>query len=556
MAAFAGPSTLLDTMLPAPELARHPDATPDCPWSAVLPAGNRVVRGMIALEAAFGTPSRFRRVPSLGTSLWAGCLALGLTLCGCQRDAPTNVVLISVDTLRADRLNCYGYRARPVSPNIDALARDGILFENHVAAAPWTTPSHMSLLTSLYPTGHGVTASFDQIKRLMRGGAPAGQYERLASSKTTLAEVLARRGFATGAFTGGITLDPRVGFGRGFSVYETSMFKLLPLNVQAMYSWIEGQPGRPFFLFWHTFEVHAPYLETTFLGDVLAKASAKTIEDAYRGLPPDWNGRDEAVQILKDHGAFDREISAALYMGGVVAMDRWIGDFVSFLKRRDLYDRTLIVLTSDHGEQFGERPPDSEVPGDAGWYDSHGHTLFEELVHIPLVLKLPREARAGTRVRSVSSAVDVMPTILDVLSIPGPLAQMQGVSLRKAWEGPGPPSPGFAFSESLRGKAEAKSLRSERYKYILGIRAESVATHGRAYIPSRADTRELYDLGADPGEVRNLLSSDSGGHSARLADVFDAALRHQLGGQVGRAESETLDAETVEKLRSLGYVQR
>jgi arylsulfatase A-like enzyme len=463
-----------------------------------------------------------------------------------------NVVLISLDTLRADRLNCYGYRARVVSPNIDALARDGVLFEAHISAAPWTTPSHMSLLTSLYPTSHGVTASIMGIKRVIEGASSPGEYERLTSSKTTLAEVFAARGFATAAFTGGGGVDPRIGFGRGFSAYDTSMVKLDSRNMRTMCSWIDGQQNRPFFMFWHTYEVHAPYFETTFLTDVLPRNQAAEIEGAYQRLPRDRES-PRAIQILKDFGAFDPVVSDALYTGGVRAADRWVGEFIGFLKTMRLYERTLIVLTSDHGEQLGERAPDD---GDwCSWYDCHGHTLFDELVRVPLIVKLPSQQHAGRRLRSVSSALDVMPTILDVARLSGPTTQMQGVSLRARWEGRAQGSPSFAYSESLAGDAEAKSVRSEHLKYILRIRPGTVALHGRAFIPPTPDRRELYDLEADPGETRNLLFSNTDQSHARLAAVMDAALRRQTAGRVGKAEVQTLDTETIDRLRSLGYVR-
>ncbi|HXB55101.1 MAG TPA: sulfatase [Vicinamibacteria bacterium] len=481
----------------------------------------------------------------------ASAALLLLVLSSCGGRGAVNVVLISLDTLRADRLNCYGYRARVVSPNIDALARDGVLFEAHIAAAPWTTPSHMSLLTSLYPTSHGVTASIRSIKQVIQGASP-GEYERLNSSRTTLAEVFAGKGFATAAFTGGGGVDPQIGFGRGFSVYDTSMVKLDSRDMRTMYSWIDGQKDRPFFIFWHTYEVHAPYFETTFLADVLPRSKAAEIEGAYQRLPRERES-PRAVQILKDFGAFDPVVSDALYTGGVRAVDRWVGEFIGFLKTRGLYERTLIVLTSDHGEQLGERALDA---GDwCSFYDCHGHTLFDELVRVPLIVKLPSEQHAGTRMRSVSSALDVMPTILDVVRLSGPTTQMQGVSLRARWEGRAQGSPSFAYSESLAGDTEAKSVRSEHLKYTLRIRADTVSQYGRAFIPLTPDKRELYDLEADPGERRNLLSSSAAQSYARLAAMLDAALRRQTAGRVGHAEGQTLAKETMDRLRSLGYIR-
>jgi hypothetical protein len=135
-----------------------------------------------------------------------------------------NVVLVSIDTLRADRLGCYGYNRRPTSPVIDSLAEESVLFENYIASAPWTTPSHLSLFTSLYPSSHGVMTSFTEMWDGLEFGGTS--YHKLPGSRVTLAEALAEKGFATAAFTGGGPMDPAIGFDQGFEVYDTSMFKL------------------------------------------------------------------------------------------------------------------------------------------------------------------------------------------------------------------------------------------------------------------------------------------------------------------------------------------
>jgi arylsulfatase A-like enzyme len=214
-----------------------------------------------------------------------------------------------------------------------------------------------------------------------------------------------------------------MGFGRGFSVYDTSMVKVNSRNMRTMCSWIDGQQDRPFFIFWHTYEVHAPYFETTFLPEVLPRDKAAEIERAYQRLLRDRES-PPAIQILKDFGAFDPVVSDALYTGGVRAADWWVGEFVGFLKKRGLYERTLIVLTSDHGEQLGERA--LEAKDWCSFYDCHGHTLFDELVRVPLIVKLPSEHHAGTRMRSVSSALDVMPTISMSLACQAPPRRCRG----------------------------------------------------------------------------------------------------------------------------------
>jgi arylsulfatase A-like enzyme len=483
----------------------------------------------------------------------AALLALALCLAGCRAPArppagpATAVVLISLDTLRADRLNAYGFEARTVSPAIDALARDGILFENHVAAAPWTTPSHLSLLTSLYPSAHGVTGSFrDESRRL----AEDRDFEKLSESTTTLAEALAARGFATGAFTGGVTMDPKIGFAQGFSLYDTSMYKLGQENMGAMAGWVRARgPGR-FFLFWHNFEVHAPYLDTHFLPEVLPPAKVRKVRQELaplgeRVLKGRALGKGTA-EALDEMGLLTRPVCEALYVGGVRSADRWVGRLLEQLRQQGLYERSLIVLTSDHGEEIGERGPDRV-------YDQHGHTLYEELLRVPLIVKLPGQEWAGTRVPEVTRSVDVMPTILDLLGYAGDVPAMQGSSLRPTWEGSD--AVRIAYAESLGIPAEAKALRTDRYKYVVSIGAADVAAHGRRYVPAEPAARELFDLKDDPGERINLLQSPRRSQLAVLAEMLDERLRRHVASQKGQADKVQLDQETIDKLKALGYVQ-
>jgi arylsulfatase A-like enzyme len=477
---------------------------------------------------------------------------------GCGRPSPRpSVVLISLDTLRADRLNAYGYRGREVSPQIDGLARDGILFESHITASPWTTPAHLSLLTSLSPHSHGVMESVGTLTRALSKG---GEYQRLAGSHPTLAEVLSRNGYATAAFTGGATLDASIGFGRGFSLYDTSMAKLGEERVSAMVAWVDAHRDRPFFLFWHTFEVHAPYHDPAFLREVLPPGEAAALgrELAELGRPEGpFLAEDLGEKALRAHNALTREVCSALYDGGVRSADRWVGHVLQALRSMGLYDRTLVLLTSDHGEQLGEASSESGGRARSGEsYNAHGHTLYEELVRVPLIVKLPGPPGPARRVSAVTRAIDVMPTILDMAGLAPPAAaQMQGLSLRPLWEG-APPAPQEAFSEALSQAWECKSLRDDRYKYVVTIWPRQVSRHGRSYVPpARAlAAAELYDLAADPGEGHDLLRRPTPA-TTRLAERFDAELRRRAAEDPGQAEPTRLSEEAVERLRALGYIK-
>jgi arylsulfatase A-like enzyme len=478
-------------------------------------------------------------------------LAAGALFVGCQGNAKTGprragvpVVLISFDRLRADRLGAYGYRARPVSPNIDALAADGIVFEHQMSAAPWTPPAHMSLMTSLAPSSHGVTSSFRELRQQQTEGRVA----RLHDSRPTLAEVLRARGYATAAYSGGMTLDPRLGFDRGFDRYHTTMFKMQGTAYDSMAAWIDGHADEPFFLFWHTFEVHAPYLGTDFLGEVVPAPRVEEVAAAiarYEGrLLKGTVGPAFFLRALEELRVYRRDVSEALYCGGIKRADAWLGRFVEQLKRDGIYDRALIVFTSDHGEQFGEDSPDV-------FYDAHGHSLREELLHVPLIVKLPGGRHAGARVAALTRGVDVMPTVLDVAGIGAP-PELQGRSLRAAWESPASLAllPGFA--ESLQEEYEEKCVRDGRYKYVVRIDDTAVARHGRSRLPAHPARRHLYDLEADPGEHDDLLAGKA---PSGIEEALWKALRDHASTQAPRSAEAVIDAETVERLRSLGYVE-
>ena len=491
------------------------------------------------------------------------CLLLPLVLASCAKEqiqAPPSaygVILISVDTLRADRLNCYGYQARKVSPHIDALAADGILFENHVTTSPWTTPAHLSMLTSLYPSAHGVTQTLSELQQGLWQGA---KFNRLPAARTTLAEVLQDSGYATAAFTGGATVDPRIGFGQGFERYDTSMFKLGRANMQAMYDWVRQQHHSSFFLFWHNFEVHAPYVQTCFLNEVLPAETAASLSDELgaiaRTLVAQVPGPDQRhsihsriYELLREKEAYTLQVCEALYLGGIRSLDDWLGDFMQLLVELDLYDRCLIILTSDHGEEFADHSP-SKI------YSKHGHTLYEELLKVPLIIKLPHQQYAGSRVKSVVRMIDIMPTVLDVLEIEAVGGQMQGTSLRPLWERqPGRQEDRLAVSEALCLDREKKSVRAGRYKYIISMGPGTLQEHGRGYIPEQIIADELYDLQHDPAEKVNLLRPPPNAELARLAEPLEQHLREHVRVSGPAAEQVQLDAETIESLKALGYIR-
>ena len=495
------------------------------------------------------------------------CVAAGLLLITACRPAEepspppdVNVVLISVDTLRADRLNCYGYEKREVSPNVDALAADGILFENFITSSPWTTPAHLTMLTSLYPTTHGVTQPIEELKDSLLEGKEF-TFNSLPDSRVTLAEVLKACGYATGAFTGGGTLDPRIGFGQGFDHYEISMYKLHGSNMRDMYEWVGRHAEQPFFLFWHTYEVHAPYLESTFLDEVLPpdaaaeagrflRVSAGVGDQRSRKADEHEDTIRRCKEFLRSRHAFTAEVTGALYDGGIRSFDDWLGRFVQELRSRGLYEGALIILTSDHGEEFGEHNPQCI-------YQNHGHSVYEEMIRVPLIIKLPDQRHGGTRVGSAVRMIDVMPTVLDMLGIQRRPKDMQGLSLRSLWEKPETQEDRLAITEALIQMSEKKAVRTGRYKFIYSLDADTVAQHGRSYMPKtlRLKDVELYDLDIDSAEKTNLLRFSPSLKIAKLAATLERHLRDFVAEAHGRADTVELDEETVRNLKALGYLE-
>jgi arylsulfatase A-like enzyme len=421
------------------------------------------------------------------------------------RKAPAadwNLLLISVDTLRPDHLSAYGY-ARETSPHLDALAADGVLFLSAIAQAPSTLPSHASLLTSLVPAHHGASLKAERA---------------LPDGVTTLAEVLRERGYATVAFHGGGQVAAEFGLAQGFDTYQAVEGRFAQ-TVAAARGWLEASAGRPFFLFLHTYETHAPYRPELRHLDLF--------DDGYAGDLPDWIGLEEHLMPINGFAGPRRALGPAdlahvvdVYDAGIRSMDEALGELVAFLRETGLYERTLIVLTSDHGEELGER-------GFVGW---HAHTLFDELLRVPLVVKLPGSALAGARVARQVRSLDIAPSVLDVLRIPAP-EPFEGISLFD------PRAAGDAVSELAWSQTEpgarapaATSLRTSRWK-LYGSR--------------------LYDLRADPGERTDVARRRS-----QLARRLSAR-RDEIAAEAAAPAARTagLSEATRERLRELGYVE-
>ena len=409
-------------------------------------------------------------------ALLAGAAGLSASCAGSAEPPPAEtapVVLITVDTLRADHLSPYG--ARIETPAAARLAADGVLFEQAVAPCPLTLPSHVTLLTGMEPYAHGVrdNAGF-----------------RLDPSIATLAEVLAGRGYATAAFVSSFVLARRSGTDRGFAVYDADFSSELggtpePLErragiaVSAALDWLEGVTG-PFLLWLHLFDPHDDYRPP----------------EPYAGRHPD-----------------------SPYAGEVAYADDQLARLLGALEDRGLYERSLIVYTSDHGEGLGEHGE-----------QTHGYFVYQPMVRVPLLLKRPRETEGGRRVAGPVGLADVAPTILSTLGIAG-LRDAQGADL---------------FAD-----AGPREVYSESYYAFLNFGWSALASLRRGdlkYIHARRP--ELYDLAADAGETTNLAES-----RPEQARALAGRLRRIVDDNPWRLEEAVPVADgEEEKLRALGYL--
>lgn len=383
-----------------------------------------------------------------------------------------NIVLIVIDTLRFDHLGCYGY-VSDTSPRLDRFSEQSVLFEKAYSHAPWTHPSVTSIMTSLHPNEHGVTQWKHRIK----------------SSLITLPEVLHDAGYRTEAFVSHVLFRPVFGYRQGFDLYDFSVLDtgnphkiatsaLISDKAVAALQRIKG----PFFLFLHYFDPHANYLH---------------------------------------HEEFDFSETSDIsrYNSEIAFTDLHIGRVLDEISNKGLLDKTIVVVVADHGEEFRDHGG-----------TQHTNTLFEELIHIPLLVRVPWVR--PERVDEVVVESDIAPTLLDLVGLPIP-GQFKGKVIRFGLEGVVAENR-TVFSETRRG-ANKKCIIRDGYKLILNQKKNRI---------------RLYNLLKDPFERVNLVSREKKRGTALLSALLDFYKQSPESSQVIE-----LSDELVERLESLGYVQ-
>jgi len=386
----------------------------------------------------------------------------------------SNVILITISTLRADHVTCLGYE-RETTPNFDNFGKENILFSNAFATSGWMMPAHGSIFTSLYPSFHGAT----HINKDLR------------DEHKTLAEILKDNGYYCVAFCCNPRLDQEHGFAQGFDIYDDYSVSIIlrslgfdnkenpDINSQrtnalindAAIGWVQNNTHKPFFMFIHYYDNHWDYLPPS----------------PYNQLyDSEYNGPIDGTQIAREPlfsnppGQKNINHIIALYDGEVKQTDSDLGEMLKVLKDRGVLDNSIVIILGDHGEQFYE----------------HGNTshqgVYEELIHIPLAVSIPEIQTKGRIIDSLVSQVDILPTILDYLEITIP-GTCQGKSLKPLIEGRTEVVNKYVFVEYTGGAVrDSYAVRSLRYKYYQMADNETFA----------------YDLIKDPSEQRKILQDD------------------------------------------------
>jgi arylsulfatase len=445
-----------------------------------------------------------------------------------------NIILISIDDLRADHLGCYGYQ-RNTSPHLDAFARENILFEKAFSHEPWTPPSHLSMLTELYPRTLGFK-----------------EWEFMNPKIVTLAEMLKNDGYATFAFSSNIWLTPEGGFGEGFDQFvfpRSNRFspddplREAEYQNKSIIATLQKNKQKSFFAFIHYYDVHSkskryPYEAPAPFSDLFTHTIVSDFKGGTDGVyASEYLRKVNREQIkLADK---DLQYVVALYDNGIAYMDSCIGEFIRALKDMGMYDNSLIIITADHGEEFQEH----------GYMLHENPFFYEEIIHVPFLVKLPRgmrEAASGRRIHALVELIDIMPSVLECAKIK-PL-HVLGASFLPLLEG------------TEKGKEYVYGLSSKKSVYIRSHKWKLLGDD------DLNETRfQLYDLENDPHEQRDIITQKAEVKTMlfrKLQERLESsmALQEQIFGKTGGHKQRMgkglgINEQQKEKLRSLGYIQ-
>lgn len=441
-----------------------------------------------------GWASARPRALCLAFALVLGTTVLGLSSCGSQEPRP-NVVLIVIDTLRADHLACYGYE-RDTTPFLSLLAKEGVVCARTHSTSSWTAPAMASLLTSLNPVQHGVLSGFLATQERRKSDTTI-TLDRIPDALETLAETLGAAGYQTFAVADNHNICKEMGFSQGFDRFQNMNYRSAKVVNATVMEWADQiSSANPYFLYLHYMDPHSPYHQQD----------------------PEY--RSQGDDLLDKLAAYDSEIT-------------YVDEMIRELYKHFGWDRnTVVVVTADHGEEFQDH---------GGW--EHGHTLYHEVMDVPLIFVFPDETAAASRLETRASILDIIPTLRDYLQLAAS-DQDQGISLL----------PLFRSQADQSGQDDRMFFAHLHSAPWLGdLDLQAVIQDSDKLVVTQPDQRELFDLDADPQELINL-SEQKPEVITELWGIFQ-----QRQGEWFKVDPEkvetTLTPEEIKKLKSLGYAQ-
>lgn len=470
-----------------------------------------------------------------------------------NRELP-NIILLVMDAGRADHLSCYGYE-RPTTPGLDQIAAAGTLYENALSAAVWTVPSHASLFTGMYLSGHGLR----------------GRNLKLRQDIPTMADLLNSYGYDTLALTANALIGHATGLARGFAelkdirnifqaerlpgwqklgnaLYRRLYYGRSPhknswydsgawrLNYD-MKRWIRRQRNRPekrpFFIFANYMEPHLRYdPPRAFRRRFLTPAQEQRWQQVNQNA---WKFMSGEVQLTDE----DWDILTRLYDAELAYLDGRIGELYQFLQKNDLLNNTILIITTDHGENLG----------DHGLMD-HQYCVYDSLARVPLIIHYPEQFPAGLSVKELVQSVDLLPTLAEIISAEADpaLARVQGQSLRPAALQTAPRK--FAVTEYLAPQLHSFRREGVAFDPKFSRQLRAIRTQQHKYIWASDGQNELYDLEKDPGEQWNVIDSEQETAVALANQLQQWVSQHKL----QAAEETHIDEAVISRLEALGYI--
>lgn len=461
-----------------------------------------------------------------------------------------NIILISLDTLRADRLSCYGYD-RDVSPNIDAIVSESFIFTNAFSNSNWTLPAHTSMFISRYPSQHQIVLKWPETYDFYSSQWP--YYYMTEGVKT--------QDYLTIAFTGGGYVNSRYGFNKGFDYHIEEVKELNEESLELLIHVLNTNKEKPMFLFFHTYEIHDYVMEKPFYfryikNRFIPEGEIRLVDVLHLNDEPGLDDiRYDKIKkrLLPEEGL---QYTRNLYDGALAYTDQLMGDFFHGLKEMGLYDNSWIIITSDHGEGLGEVHNNEKTTS-----YRHGPRLYDDQIKIPLIIKPPKNIMDGVENKKIDQfvqLVDIPPTILSILGL-DPHEQFIGKNLLALMENKRSQENLETFSENISNKIF--SVMKDGYKLIMIPKSHRLENEGQYRY-------ELYNLEKDKNEHTNLLRTESASKYSPILNELKRDLSNHLATLFNRKNAATafpeaqmidqetgnLDPKKIQRLKELGYL--